>query len=78
MRHISFLFDGISFGARSIHVSCSRHNDGSIVESKTFTMSAYKFMVYELGGKKSKEIHSYHGFTFGFYPLHIIFNMSGK
>ena len=27
MRHISFLFDGSSFGARPIHVSCSRHND---------------------------------------------------
>ena len=27
MRHISFLFDGISFDARSIHVLCSRHNN---------------------------------------------------
>ena len=26
MRHISFLFDDISFDARSIHVLCSRHN----------------------------------------------------
>ena len=27
MRHISFLFDGISFDARSIHVLCSHHNN---------------------------------------------------
>ena len=27
MQHISFLFDGISFDARSIHVLCSRHNN---------------------------------------------------
>jgi len=27
MWHISFLFDGISFDARSIHVLCSRHNN---------------------------------------------------
>ena len=27
MRPISFLFDGISFDARSIHVLCSRHNN---------------------------------------------------
>ena len=27
MRHISFLFDGISFDAQSIHVLCSRHNN---------------------------------------------------
>jgi len=27
MRHISFLFDGISFDARSIHVLCSRHKN---------------------------------------------------
>ena len=27
MPHISFLFDGISFDARSIHVLCSCHNN---------------------------------------------------